>query len=66
MEVQLQLQKQEQEQEAEVTFTTDIVGDQSLQQDYIPFAGIENAVDNNSSTSGLEESEPYDSDNDYS
>jgi hypothetical protein len=62
------------EQEEEVTFILDTTGDQSiqLQQDFIPFPsfnnnGNDNSDDpDNSSISGSEDSEPYNSDNDYS
>ena len=67
----MQLQRQqEQEQEEEVTFVTNTISNQSLQQDYIAFPEAESAIDNNTSTlgsgSGLEESELYDSNKDYS
>jgi hypothetical protein len=62
----LQEQLRQQEEGEEVTFITDTVGDQSLQQDYIPFVGVGSNGDDDSSTSGLEDSSLYDSDNDYS
>jgi hypothetical protein len=65
-EMKLQLQLQQQEEGEEVTFITDTVGDQSLQQDYIPFVGVKSDGDDNSSMSESEDSSLYDSDKDYS
>jgi hypothetical protein len=36
----LQEQLQQQQEEEEVTFITNTIGGQSLQQDYIPFLGV--------------------------
>jgi hypothetical protein len=68
MKIQLQLQRQqEREQEEEVTFVTDTIGDQSLQQDYMAFLEAESDDTSTSgSGSGSEELGLYDSNKDYS
>lgn len=64
-------QKRKQDEE-EVIIITDTVGDPDLQQDYMPFPGIGEGLgdiegfDEDSSSSGSDESEIYNSDNDYS
>jgi flagellar biosynthesis GTPase FlhF len=65
-EIRLQLLAQ---QEEEVTIITDTVGDQSLrpqEEDYIALPSIRSDEEDDNSTLGLEDSELYDSDMDYS
>jgi hypothetical protein len=62
-------EQQKDQDEEDPIFTLDIVGDQSLTQDFMAFPAFPSDQDNNSNTSDSEdsrESEGYDSDKDYS